>query len=149
MVIGTEYNIFSDDGKVAFMWMNLKGADYLPIRVFKDLPVDPLSSVTSILGKMREGEGAAIQIIIQPASNHWKKVGRSYIGNVKKSESNPDKASYKADAKELEAVENKLSKYGFNTTIRVVVCAKTQEAANAHLSNIRGVFSQFNYMNII
>src|ERR1700733_12103110 len=60
-VIGTEYNIFSDDGKVAFMWMNLKNADYLPLKVYKDLPVDPLSAITSILGKMREGEGAAIQ----------------------------------------------------------------------------------------
>lgn len=147
MVIGTEYNIFSDNGKVAFMWMNLKGAEYLPIKVYKDLPVDPLSTLTSILGKMREDEGAAIQIIIQPASSHWKKIGRSYIGSVKKNESNPDKASYKADAKELEAVENKLSKSGFNVTIRVVVCAKTQEAANAHLSNIRGAFSQFDYMN--
>ncbi len=146
-VIGTEYNIFSDNGKVAFMWMNLKGADYLPIKTYKDLPIDPMSTITSILGKMREGEGAAIQIIIQPASNHWKKIGRSYVGNVKKNEANPEKASYKADAKELEAVENKLTKSGFNTTIRVVVCAETQEAANAHLSNIRGVFNQFDYMN--
>jgi hypothetical protein len=146
-VIGTEYNIFSDNGKVAFMWMNLKGADYLPIKVYKDLPVDPLSTITSILGKMREGEGAAIQILIQPADNSWKKVGRSYIGSVKKAESNPDKASYKTDAKELEAVENKLSKPGFHTTIRVVVCAETQEAANAHINNIKGAFSQFNGMN--
>src|SRR5579862_156307 len=37
-VIGTEYNIFSDDGKVAFMWMDLKSSDYLPIKVYKDLP---------------------------------------------------------------------------------------------------------------
>ena len=96
---------------------------------------------------MHEGEGAAIQILIQPAAGHWKKVGRSYIGNVKKNEANPEKASYKADAKELEAVENKLSKSGFNTTIRVVVCAKTQDEANAHLNNIRGAFSQFDYMN--
>src|SRR5258708_15203567 len=118
-VIGTEYNIFSDDGKVAFMWMNLKGADYLPIKIYKDLPVDSLSTVTSILGKMREGEGAAIQIIIQPASSHWKKIGRSYIGNVKKNESNPDKASYKKDSKELEAVENKLSNSGFNATLHL------------------------------
>ena len=51
MVIGTEYNIFSDNGKVAFMWMNLKGAEYLPIKVYKDLPVDPLSTLTSILRK--------------------------------------------------------------------------------------------------
>src|SRR4029077_18281189 len=113
-----------DNGKVAFMWMNLKGADYLPIKVYKDLPVDPMSTLTSILGKMREGEGAAIQILIQPADAHWRKIGRSYIGNVKKNESSPDKASYKTDAKELEAVENKLSKPGFNATVRVVVCAQ-------------------------
>src|SRR5579862_9999660 len=37
-VIGTEYNIFSDNGKVAFMWMDLKSSDYLPIKVYKDLP---------------------------------------------------------------------------------------------------------------
>ena len=147
MIIGTEYNIFSDNGKVAFMWMNLKGADYLPIKNYKDLPVDPLSTLTSILGKMREGEGAAIQILIQPADGTWKKVGRSYIGGVKKAESNPEKASYKTDAKELEAVENKLSKPGFNTTVRVVVCAETQDAANAHLNNIKGAFSHFSYLN--
>ena len=146
-VIGTEYNIFSDNGKVAFMWLNLKKANYLPIKVYKDLPVDPLSSLTSILGKMREGEGAAIQILIQPAGNSWKKPGRGYIGSVKKAESNPDKASYKTDAKELEQIENKLQKAGFYTTIRVVVCAQTQEAANAHLSNIKGAFHQFNNLN--
>jgi len=146
-VIGTEYNIFSDNGKVAFMWMNLKGADYLPIKVYKDLPVDSLSTITSILGKMREGEGAAIQMLIQPADSSWKKIGRSYIGGIKKAESNPDKASYKTDAKELEAVESKISKPGFHTTIRVVVCAQTQEQANAHLSNIKGAFSQFSHMN--
>lgn len=146
-VIGTEYNIFSEDGKVAYMWLNLKSADHLPIKVYKDLAVDPMSSITSILGKMREGEGAAIQILIQPTDTSWKKVGRSYIGSVKKNESNPDKASYKTDAKELEAIENKISKPGFNTTIRVVVCAQTQEAANAHLSNIKGAFSQFSGLN--
>ncbi len=146
-VIGTEYNIFSDNGKVAFMWMNLKSSDYMPIKMYKDLPVDPLSAVTSILGKMREGEGAAIQILIQPADNHWKTVGRSYIGGVKKAESNPEKASYKTDAKELEAVENKISKPGFHTTVRIVVCAQTQEAANAHLNNIKGAFSQFDHLN--
>jgi len=146
-VIGTEYNIFSDDGKVAFMWMNLKNANYLPIKTYKELPVDPLAQITTILGKMSEGEGAAIQMLIQPAGNEWKKIGRGYIGNIKKNEANPEKASYKADAKELEAIENKLSKPGFYTTIRVVVCSKNQEQANAHLNNIKGAFSQFNHMN--
>lgn len=34
--VGNEYNIFSKDGKVAFASLKLKGADYMPIKVFKD-----------------------------------------------------------------------------------------------------------------
>src|ERR1700722_11262813 len=41
--IGTEYNLFSENGKVAFMWMNLKNANYLPIKTYKELPIDPLA----------------------------------------------------------------------------------------------------------
>ena len=146
-VIGTEYNIFSDTGKVAFCWMNLKSSNYLPIKTYKDLPTDPLSAITSVLAKMGEGEGAAIQLLIKPADGKWAKNGRSYIGNIKKNESSPEKASYKTDAKELEAIENKLNRPGFHTTVRIVVSAQTQEAANAHLSNIRGAFTQFQSVN--
>lgn len=146
-VIGTEYNIFSEDGKVAFLYANLKSSDYMPLKVYKDLAVDPMSSITSVLAKMQEGEGAAIQILIKPADAKWVKAGRSYLAGIKKAESNPEKASYKTDAKEIEQVENKLSKPGFHTTVRIVVCAKTEGAAKAHLSNIYGAFGQFNGPN--
>ena len=33
-VVGTEYNIFSENGKVAFMYMNLKFSNYLPIKTY-------------------------------------------------------------------------------------------------------------------
>lgn len=146
-VIGTEYNIFSDDGKVAFLYTDLKSSDYLPLKVYKDLAVDPMSSLTSVLAKMQEGEGAAVQILIKPADAKWVKAGRSYLAGLKKNESNPEKASYKTDAKEMEALENKLSKPGFHTTIRIVVCAKTEQAAKSHLTNIFGAFGQFNGTN--
>jgi hypothetical protein len=146
-VLGSEYNIFSKDGKVAFTSLRLKGANHQPIKIYKDLPVDSLSSITSVLAKMSEGEGAALQILISPASAKWKKEGRNFIGTTKKAEANPEKASYKSDAKELEAIENKISKPGFDTTIRIVVSAKTDEAAKSHVSNIKGAFSQFTLHN--
>ncbi len=142
-VIGSEYNIFSEDGKVEFTSLKLRTAEYMPIKIYKELPVDPLSSVTSILAKMGEGEGAVIQILVSPAGNEWKKQGRSYIGATKKNEANPEKASYKADSKELEGIENKLTKPGFETVVRIVVSAKTTEAAKDHLSNIKGAFTQY------
>src|SRR3989344_6867859 len=115
MVIGNEYNIFSRDGKVAFTSLRLKSENYKPIKVYKDLHTDPLSSITSVLAKMTEGEGAAMQILITSADSSWKKHGRSYLAKTKKAESNPETAKYSADSKELEGIENKIGKPGFNT----------------------------------
>jgi len=146
-IIGNEYNIFSESGKVAFASLKLKSKDYLPLKVFKDLPVDPLSSITSVLAKMTEGEGAAIQILASPADSSWKKKGRSYLSSVKKAEANPETAKYSADAKELEAIENKIGKPGFNVMVRMVVSSSTMESAKAHLGNIQSAFSQFDGAN--
>ena len=146
-VLGNEYNIFSENAKVAFASLRLKTSDYMPLKVFKDLPTDPLSSITSVLAKMTLGEGAAIQVLISPADGKWKKMGRGYIARTKKNESNPETAKYAADPKELEGIENKIGKPGFNTVVRVVVSSSTIEAAEAHLGNIISAFSQFDGAN--
>ena len=147
MVIGNDYNIFSETGFVAFKSLTLKKADYLPIKVFKDLPTDPLSSITSVLAKMTEGEGAAIQILLSPADAKWKKQGKSYVSKTKKAEANPETAKYTGDAKEFEAIENKISKSGFSSLIRIVVSSSSKEAAEAHLQNMISAFSQFDGLN--
>ena len=138
-----EYNLFDEKGKVAFAALILKSSDYNPMKVYKDLPVDPLSAVTSALAKMQPGEGAAIQILMTPAGDKWKKMGKSYVASVKKNEANPEKAKYNVDPKVLESIEGKTSKPGFNTVIRVVVSSTTTESANMHLHNLESVFSQF------
>ncbi len=142
-----EYSIFSETGKVAFAALCLKYSDHFPIRIFRDLPTDPLSSLTSVLAKMSPGEGAAIQILVQPAEGKWRAVGRSYISKVKKDEANPEKASFKVDPKTLEAVEQKTSKPGFNAVIRCVVSSTSQEAAKMHLDNLLASLSQFSSDN--
>ncbi len=138
-----EYNIFSDKGKVAFAGLKLKSNDYNPIKVYRDLPTDPLSSITSALAKMGEGEGAAIQILISPASSKWRELGRSYISLTKKREANPEAAKFNVEGKTLELIENKCAKPGFETTVRIVVSAPTKEQANIHLDNIKTTFAQF------
>lgn len=138
-----EYNIFSPEGKVAYASLQLRAPGFNPIKVFKDLPTDPFSSLTSSLAKMGEGENAAIQIIFSPADNDWKKSGKGYLAKVKKAESDPEKASFRVDAKTMEAIDNKLSKPGFEVSIRFVVTATSEEAAKSHLSNIKSAFEQF------
>ena len=146
-VLGNEYNIFADNAKVAFASLRLKSSNYSPIKIFKDLPTDPLSSITSVLAKMTAGEGAAIQVLISPSDSKWKKQGRKYLARTKKNESNPETAKYAADPKELEGIENKIGKPGFNTVVRIVVSSSSVEAASAHLGNITSAFSQFDGAN--
>ena len=146
-IIGNEYNIFSQEGKVSFASLKLKDSNYKPVKFYKDFAVDPLSSITSVLAKMSSGEGAAIQILISGSDSKWSKAGRAYIASTKKSESNPETAKYAADPKELEAIEAKISKPGFNTVVRIVVSSSSQESANAHLENIVSSFGQFSGHN--
>lgn len=145
--VGNEYNIFSSEGKVAFTSIKLKNYDYMPIKVFKDLPTDPLSSLTSVLAKMGQGEGAAMQVMVSPADGKWRKFGKKHISGTKKSESDPETAKYSSNSKELEGIENKTSKPGFNVVIRIVVSSSTKESAEAHLSNVVSSFSQFDGEN--
>ena len=115
----------------------------MPIRVFRDLPTDPLSSLTSVLAKMGPGEGAVVQVLIQPTGSKWRTLGRSYISKVKKDEANPEKASFKVDPKSLEAIEQKTSKPGFHAVVRLVVSSTSAESAKMHLENLLTSFGQF------
>ena len=137
-----EYNIFSETSQTAYAALKLKNADYFPLKTFRDLPTDPLSSITSALAKMQPGEGAALQLIISPAGNSWKDRGRSWLKKEKEpgDEKNPKPPP---DAKQLEAVEGKLARPGFETTIRIVTSSTSSESAKAHLTNIKAGFEQF------
>ncbi len=142
-----EHNIFSEKGKVAYASFQLSRSNFYPLKTYKDLPTDPLAALTSGLAKMGEEEGAVVQILVSPANSSWQKEGRGFISETKKQESDPEKAKFATSAKTLEAVESKISKPGFETSIRVVVSAKISETAKMHLSNISASLEQFSGEN--
>lgn len=139
-----EYNIFSEDGKLAFAALKLKSSNYYPIKTYKDLATDPLSQITSVLAKMSPGEGAAIQILAAPADGKWRSAGKKYISKTKQAELSPkNEGKVPPEPKKMEAIENKISKVGFDVVVRIVVSAKTDQGAKVHLDNIKSTFSQF------
>jgi len=137
-----EPNIFNEEGKVAFGALAIKETVYFPLKIYRDLSTDPLSAITSALSKMGDNEGAMIQILIRPASDSWKKSGKSYVSSTKKNEANPEKATFKTDPKLLERIDDKCSRPGFETTIRFVVSSSNKEMAETHLKNIKTSFAQ-------
>ncbi len=138
-----EVNIFSEKGRVSFASVTLEKANYFPIKTYKDLPTDGLSLITSALAKMGEGEGAILQIVLQPENKRWQDRGYSYMQHEKKREADPDKATYKHDPKKMESIDNKISKPGFRVAIRIVVSSPNEYAARSHVDNIVGAFAQF------
>jgi len=138
-----EPTIFTENGKVAYESLVKSRAGYYPIQSFRDLATDPLSSITSFLAKIREEEGAMLQVVVSPASLRWSSRGQGYISKSKKDESNPEKASYTVDPKSLEAVERSTGKSGFEVSIRLVVNAPTKGEAQTLLKQFAGTFAQF------
>lgn len=138
-----EYDIFTEEGKVAYKSLQLRKDNFYPIKTYKDLPTDSLAAITSAIGKMSSGEAAAIQILVSPADSSWASGGREFISSTKKQESNPEQAKFSVAAKTLEHVENKVSKPGFEVAIRIVVVSQSEAAAGVHLSNIVGAFAQY------
>lgn len=138
-----EYNIFNEKGKVAYKSFQLGKNNYYPIKTFKDLATDPMTNITSSLAKMGPNEAAVIQILISPAESDWQKAGSSFISDTKKQESDPEKAKFSVPAKTLEAVENKISKPGFETSIRIVAVSDDEPSAKSHVANIGSALSQF------
>jgi hypothetical protein len=137
-----EYNIFSEEGKLAYAALKLKSASYYPIKTYKDLATDPLAQITSALAKMRPGEGAAVQIIAVPTGGKWKAAGKKFVSKTKEGELKSEGKSV-PDPKKMEAVENKTSKPGFEVLVRIMVSSKTEAEAKVHLDNIKSTFAQF------
>ncbi len=122
----------------------MRSESYKPIKVYKELTTDPLSSITASMAKFSEGESAAIQMIIIPAESEWQKAGEGYIAKTKKSESDPEKAKFKMTPADFEAIDNKVGKQGYLAAVRIVSVANTESQAKQNLSNLKGAYSQFN-----
>jgi len=138
-----EYNIFEEGSRVAYKSLQLGKNNYYPIKTFKDLATDPLLAMTSALAKMGPDEAAVIQIVISPAESDWQKEGGKFVSDTKKQESDAERAKFSTSGKTLEAIEAKIAKPGFETSIRIVAVAKSEEVANSTVTNISGAFAQF------
>jgi hypothetical protein len=74
----SDYTIFSPNSHTAAAILKLKNKYILPIRTYESLEIDPLNAIANALGKLEtQEEGAAIQLILKPASHGWRSAGRS------------------------------------------------------------------------
>ena len=81
-----DYNIFSPKSKVFAARLSLQRQNIFPIKTYHKFGADPLNSLTNILSKLQDDEGAAIQFIIRPANKSWRKLSRKFANEVYKTQ---------------------------------------------------------------
>ncbi|MBX4204684.1 MAG: type IV secretion system DNA-binding domain-containing protein [Candidatus Doudnabacteria bacterium] len=70
------YNIFHKGSATAAAELSLQKSYIYPVRTYKVMETDPLNALTNSLSKLGDDEGAAIQLLISPASNSWQEKPR-------------------------------------------------------------------------
>ena len=81
-----DYNIFSPKAKVFTARLNFQKQNIFPIKTYHKFGADPLNSLTNILSKLQDDEGAAIQFMIRPANKNWRRLSRKFANEVYKTQ---------------------------------------------------------------
>lgn len=145
VTVTKDYNIYPENCYVEFAELRLDKESYLPIVLYDKFSLDPLNPITNSLSKVQDKEAIAIQYLISPADDKWRNIGRSVLKNIEKSQKDPENKSPAALPSEvIQAIEDKITKIGFDTTIRIISISPTKEMAKINLSNVLASFQQFN-----
>ena len=170
-----EDNIFKGGGgtnAVAGAELTLNKDYYLPIATYEDTKRDAQMALLNALSNVKEGEGAAVQILFRPAQKNWSDKAKQYIESTQKGEKTKtvgagigafaidvirapfevpgehEKTEQKVITNikqgELDAIMNKMKYPGFETLIRIVASSSNYNRSEAILSGIAASFSQFN-----
>ncbi|HVX90576.1 MAG TPA: TraM recognition domain-containing protein [Candidatus Paceibacterota bacterium] len=83
-----DYNVFVEDGSVAASSALLADKPMLPLKDYQSFDYDPLNAILNAFGKIEhEGEGAALQLIIEPAGDRYTSHYRKVLSALRKGES--------------------------------------------------------------
>ncbi len=82
-----EHNIFSSVGKITSVLgaeLSLKEDSAYPIATYQDIKRDPINSLLNALSTLEKDDGAAIQFLIRPADDGWRKKAGEFAKKKRK-----------------------------------------------------------------
>ncbi|MEX0621510.1 MAG: DUF87 domain-containing protein [Candidatus Woykebacteria bacterium] len=161
-----EYNIFQPGLYVDLVELSLRSPAFRPIIRYNQLKeVETMNAITTAMSKLDSEEAMALQILISPAGIGWQGAGFSQIHKAQTVEKKgimtpfnlppsyqqqqeappqPEARTESITQEPYKKIEEKVSKPGFETVIRIVVSAKNKLTALAYIENMVGAFGQFN-----
>lgn len=82
-----DYNIFNEGGVATAAVAKLSKESLYPLRTYEDFDLDPLNVLIGSFAKIdRDGEGAAVQLLIGPRQDDYAHKGAEAIESIKKGE---------------------------------------------------------------
>jgi hypothetical protein len=170
-----DYNIFNPTGSSVGAFAFLAKKHFFPLKSIKDFTIDPLSEITAVFTKLsKEGEGAAIQIIVRKSKvnlskfilsaktkpedilklttgqkGFWQEFGEttfSFIFSSQKERTSQKEPPQLTPAQQevISAISKKASQPLFDVNLRILSSAKTKERAEEILNQLEASFEQFN-----
>jgi hypothetical protein len=80
----TDYNLFNKHSAIVGAYLTAKNSSALPIKTYKNLDSDPLSSILNTLSKIQQpGSSAAVQIVARAATTSWRADGAKAAREIK------------------------------------------------------------------
>jgi hypothetical protein len=168
-----DYNVFNENGDYVGSYAEFSTNEIFPIKTYENYDYDPLNVLLSSFSKVdKDGEGAAIQIIIKPATSEmdlYKRVLKEVEkgSNLKEAYNKADTSFlnlFKQVGKEIistgpkketekkpndshqvtiENIKAKISSPLASINIRIITSSNSREEAGAILSDIESSFNQF------
>ncbi len=168
-----DYNVFNEAGDFVGSYAEFSANEIFPIKTYEEYDYDPLNVLLNSFSKIKkEGEGAAIQMIIRPdfekislykrvlrevekGSNlkeAYNKADTSFLNIFKQvgkeilsaeKKKDDDKKANNPHQVTIENIKAKINSPLASVNIRVVASSNSREEAGAILSDIESSFNQF------
>lgn len=82
-----DYNIFNDSGSAVASYAKFEKSSLYPLSPYDEFDTDPLSVILNSFSKIdRDGEGAAIQLVVGPRQDHYAEKGFKAIEAIRSGE---------------------------------------------------------------
>ncbi len=167
-----DYNIFSERGVVVASYGKLRNLPAYPIKTYENMDHDPMNAVINVFSRLKEDEGAAIQITIAPAGDKFVrefsraldkikkgesakdalatgmgdmlfKAGKDLLFSTKKKSTEEEVEEKRVDEKAVELVTEKVKSTIVSTSIRIVGSGETFQKAEDIVEGLESSFNQF------
>ena len=76
-------DILSTDRQYTVSTLELSKASFFPLKSFRDLEVEPLSGITSVLSNAGSDDFLGVQLVVKPAPDVWQAEGLSYVDAIR------------------------------------------------------------------